>query len=78
MFVFYKNAAKEHDSNIIPQEILFAYQKEQARLSPDGQMLAYLAPSPDHVLNVVSSVTPTLKFCGRQSKLCVLDTPLCF
>lgn len=44
--------AKEHESNIIPQEILFAYQKEQARLSPDGLTLAYLAPSPDHVLNV--------------------------
>ena len=39
---------------MIPPEILFAYQKEQARLSPDGQSLAYLGPSPDHVLNVVS------------------------
>lgn len=43
---------KEHESDIMPLEILFAYQKEQARLSPDGQLLAYLSPSPDHALNV--------------------------
>lgn len=37
---------------MIPPEVLFAYQKEQARLSPDGHSLAYLGPSPDQVLNV--------------------------
>lgn len=47
-----KDPGDKQKSNIIPPEILFAYQKEQARLSPDGQQLAYLGPSPDHVLNV--------------------------
>jgi hypothetical protein len=40
---------------MIPTEILFGYQKEQARLSADGQFLAFLAPSPDGVSNVVST-----------------------
>ncbi|KAL3679046.1 hypothetical protein R1sor_022002 [Riccia sorocarpa] len=37
---------------LIPTEILFGYHREQARLSPDGKFVAYLAPSPDQVSNV--------------------------
>ncbi|CAM6095502.1 unnamed protein product [Calypogeia fissa] len=37
---------------LIPTEILFGYQQEQPRLSPDGKFVAFLAPSPDQVSNV--------------------------
>jgi hypothetical protein len=36
-------------------EVLFAPQKEQARLSSDGRFLAYLGPSAAEVSNVVGS-----------------------
>ncbi|KAH9570506.1 hypothetical protein CY35_02G043600 [Sphagnum magellanicum] len=36
----------------VPMEVLFAPQKEQARLSSDGQFLAYLGPSAAEVSNV--------------------------
>ncbi len=39
----------------VPMEVLFAPQKEQARLSSDGQFLAYLGPSAAEVSNVVGS-----------------------
>jgi hypothetical protein len=67
---------KELESNMIPPEILFAYQKEQARLSPDGQSLAYLGPSPDHVLNVVSGRNK-IHVQGFESLNCSLCVPEC-
>ncbi len=39
----------------VPMEVLFAPQKEQARLSSDGRFLAYLGPSAAEVSNVVGS-----------------------
>jgi hypothetical protein len=56
-------------------EVLFAPQKEQARLSSDGQFLAYLGPSAAEVSNVVGSNLVRAFSFVNNTDMCWLLSP---